>query len=408
MILVLGVGIVGKAVIDFLKNKANVCFYDDKIKSLPDIPSFESWDNIKLVVASPGIALEHDMMQEAVRRNIKITNDIEIFLNQEQNGVKIGITGTSGKSTTCALLAHVLSSYDKNIDKDRGKNKVLIGGNFGVSPLRFLLDNQKADYYILELSSYQLELMDINLLHDLDFGIITNIYPSHLDRHGSFDDYIGAKCKILSAKNKLLGYCPLFNNWDLPKANIPSILPDSPLFEREEYQYCWGIIDKILDYFNLDKNIALKAAQTYQVLPFRQQIISSSPIMIINDSKSTNAIAAKQAVKNIKGPLCWVAGGAGEIDQLQWQDLDLSKENIKYVYISKSAIGLQKVLDELNIQYHIEPNLENATKNAYKFALENNLTLLFSPGYQSFDEFKNFEERGMKFNEYIQKLQSLK
>jgi|GEM_PF-3073427 len=406
MILVLGVGVVGKAVIEYYKNKSEVCFYDDKVNEYLGVPRFKSWDNIDLVVASPGIALRHDMMQEAIRRGIKITNDIEIFLRANISGKKIGVTGTNGKSTTCAMLQHVLKGYSIN---GRAAS-VQIGGNFGVSPLDFLHTNNAesalecADFYVLELSSYQLEIMSVEELHMLDIGVITNIYPSHLTRHGDFDDYVSAKCKILSAKNKILGHCNLFNDWDFPKAQIPEVLPDSLLFERIEYKYCWGIVNMVLDLFGLDKTKALEFGKTYESLAYRQQVVQTNPITVINDSKSTNSVAALLALKNMRGAFCWLAGGAGQSDWSKLHDYlasDVARGNIKRVYLTAENNDLIAVLKNAGVEYILEPNFDVAVKNAYEFALANNLTLLFSPGYQSFDRFKNFEERGAIFNSHF-------
>ncbi len=409
MILVLGVGVVGKSVIEYFRGKAPICFYDDKIQYVPDVPRFESWDNVDLVVASPGIALKHDMMQEAIRRGIRITNDIEIFLHHKKVGIKIAITGTNGKSTTSAMIEHVLS----RCEVDGRPAKVCIGGNFGVSPLEF----PDADYYVIELSSYQLELMNIEDLHHFDIGIITNIYPNHLSRHGAFDDYVSIKCKIFGAKYKVLGFCDLFQDWDLEsmqrseqneqgsyfkRAIMPKVLPDAILFERVEYKYCWGIVNQVLDILGLDKQRALEIAKDYLGLPYRQEIVKTNPITVINDSKSTNGIAAKQAISNIKDPICWIAGGAGTSE---WGDLSLFSQIIKRVYICAENPELIAALDDAVIEYRISSDsFERIVERAYEFASLNKLTLLFSPGYQSFDKFKNFEERGAIFNEIIHKI----
>lgn len=398
MILVLGVGVVGKAVIEYFQGKQPVCFYDDNIDFLEDTQFFKSWDDIDLVVVSPGVELRHHMMQEAIRRNIKITNDVEIFIEHQHYGKKIAITGTNGKSTACALLQNVLEGCEYN-----GKKiKSLIGGNFGVSPLTFLTNNEEADFYIIELSSYQLELMDPIKLHAFDVGIITNIYPNHLNRHGDFDDYVSAKCKILGAKHKLLGKCDLFKDWEFKQARLPDVLPKSDLFKKEEYQYCWNIIENVLEIFDIDKNAALAKAVTYAPLPYRQELICTEPIKIINDSKGTTPIATLQAIKNVEGAMCWIAGGYNDSDR-DWSELVKFADKLKKVYLAFNNQELIEILINLNIDFIIEPNLELAAKGALEFALENKLTVLFSPGYQSFNEFKNFNERGAAFNGYIKK-----
>lgn len=406
MILVLGVGIVGKAVLNYFKSKGKcsenedgeICFFDDCVKIIPGATFFDwldvdAWNKIKLVVASPGFALNHDIIQEAIRRQISITNDIGIFLNQHRKGINIGITGTNGKSTTCAILKHVLG------------DRASVGGNFGISPLDF----DESEFYILELSSYQLELLEKNELGNLTIGAITNIYPNHLARHGSMNDYISAKCRIFSAKHKFLGHCELFNTWEFPKAKLPEKLPNSPLFEKEEYKYCWGMIEMILQQLGIDIEEARLKAASYECLPFRQQVITTAPITIINDSKSSNSIAAQQALSNIDECLCWIAGGAGNSDWSNFcaykkQESQAPKSKIKKVFIcGESQKELVDLCKEFGMEYEIYDELESATKAAIQFAINSKLVLLFSPGYQSFDQFKNFEHRGAQFNEYVKK-----
>lgn len=390
MILVLGVGIVGRAVIQHFKNLGHdVCFFDDNVKAFEDIQFFNTWDKVDLVIASPGIALSHDMMQEARRRNIKITNDVEIFLQENPDGIKIGITGTNGKSTTCALLKHILGE------------RAEIGGNFGVSPLQF----KKSEYYIIELSSYQLELMEPESLHLLDYGLITNIYPNHIARHGSFEDYTSAKCKILNAKNVLLGHCDFFADWEFHKAAQPQTLPDAELFQHKEYQYCWAMIEYIINALGLNIQDACEQAKSYKTLKYRQEEIATKPVKVINDSKSTNAIAAQQALDNFNEPVCWIAGGAGSSD---WSQLANHTQNVKKVFVYTPELAeLINALESTGLEYETYTGLEAATEAAFEFAKLNKLTLICSPGYPSYGEFKHFEERGAFFEKCINKLVQL-
>lgn len=387
MILVLGVGIVGKAVIEYFKNE-KICFFDDQVKVFNNVEPFSNWNDIKLVVVSPGIGLKHDMVQEAVKRNIKITNDIGIFLENNKKGIKIGITGTNGKSTNCALLKHALGE------------KASIGGNFGVSPLSL----PESEYYILELSSYQLELLDPKKLALLDLGIIINIYPHHLERHGSFDDYVSIKCKILSAKKKILGFCDVFDTWNFEKAVMPEKFPENVLFENIEYKYAWGVVQKALSILNFDQKKGLENAKSYKVLPFRQEVILNNPITIINDSKSTNSIATKFSITNMKKRCCLLAGGIGNDD---WDFLKDFKEKFIKIFIYGNCKNLKEAVKKNNIEFQdCGDSFEEAAQNSIAFCLENRVDLLFSPGHQSFDMFKNFENRGNVFNEIVKKATS--
>lgn len=391
MVLILGKGVVGRAAIEYFRNKTPICVYDDNA-TVEDELAFKSWEDVNLVIASPGLPLSHHMIQEAIKRKIKITNDIGFFLTNWP-GIKIGVTGTNGKSTLCALLKDVLSA--------NGKHSVFLGGNYGVSPLT---SDNSFDYYVIEVSSSQLETLEEKELNEFDTGIITNISPHHLNRHGSFENYINIKKKMLHAKNKILGFCDVFDSWEFTKAIMPLEFPQSNLFKQKEYQYNWAIVNAVLDILNLDKTKALEIGSIYQNLKYRQEIILESPITVINDSKATNPAAAICALNNIETNCCWIAGGASieqwDKDIIKFEKI---KDKIKKVYLINHNIELIDILEKFNIEYYVA-DLESATKESFAFACENNLTLLFSPGYQSFDKFKNFEERGGVFNEYIKKL----
>lgn len=385
MILVIGVGVVGRAVISAFPGK--VCFYDDKIKQIDGVPFFSSWDNISLIALSPGIGLDHDLLQEGLRRDIPITNDIGLFLNQNRPGIKIGITGSNGKSTTCSLLAHVLGE------------RASLCGNIGVSPLSV----KDSDFYILETSSFQLEVLEKRFLKNLDLGIITNISPTHISRHGSFEDYLNAKMRIFSAKKFFVGIDDFFKDLEVDKVEMPLVFPNNIIFNNMEYKKAWAIVVKVLDYLNVNIDQALIKAESFKPLKYRQEPILIKPIKVINDSKATNFGAVKCAFNNIEGKIVWIAGGSGSFEEDEFNKL--SCENVlKAFVIGEESSQFISALNKSGVENEYAKFLDLAVVKAYNYALENNATLILSPGFASHDQFKNFEDRGFVFNSLVQGL----
>ena len=193
---ILGLGLSGLAAARVLLNsKANIFVFDDK-KEKPSIIkksnwinyNYWPWESIKTLVVSPGIPInnkeKHNAIKLAIDNKVKIINDIDLFVEIYPKAKIIGITGTNGKSTTAALLFHILKF---------NKIKSVICGNFGI-PACSINDPGENGVIILELSSYQL---DGAKSLSLDIATIINITPDHLDYHESFDRYVSSKLKII-------------------------------------------------------------------------------------------------------------------------------------------------------------------------------------------------------------------
>ena len=227
---ILGAGLSGMAAAKILSNsKADIFVFDDK-KDKPDFIRKKSWKNYNLwpwktltaLVVSPGIPInaknKHLAIQYAIKNKVKIINEIDLFFETKPEAKIIGITGTNGKSTTVALLFHILKF---------NKIKCVIGGNYGF-PACEIKDPGKHGIIILELSSYQL---DGAKKLSLDLATITNITKDHLDYHETFKKYKLSKLKILNflkengtfildADNKLLN--EMVNKKKLKSKNIRS------------------------------------------------------------------------------------------------------------------------------------------------------------------------------------------
>ena len=193
---ILGLGISGRSVINFLKkNDVKIFVWDDDEKIRNDfkisktiLSNFNEVINLKkieLLFVSPGISLKHPIISLAKKNNISIIGDLDIFwenLHKDSDKV-IAITGSNGKSTVCSIINHLLT---------RSKKKSSLGGNIGI-PVLNLKPALDSITYVLEVSSYQLELMK---KIKPNIAILTNLSSDHLERHGTYKDYVKSKEKI--------------------------------------------------------------------------------------------------------------------------------------------------------------------------------------------------------------------
>ncbi|MGL4226952.1 MAG: Mur ligase family protein, partial [Rickettsia sp.] len=191
---IFGLGKTGMSVYEELQDKYDVIVYDDLKanrdifeelfgKSLIVALSDSRWQNLDKMVLSPGVPLTHEVVRIAHRFNISITSDIDLLFAKSKSLNFIAVTGTNGKSTTAALISHILNSNGLDYP---------VAGNIGVPALK--AKNSK-DGYVLELSSFQLDLVKT---FTAKIAVLLNITPDHLDRHQDMTGYIAAKSKIFA------------------------------------------------------------------------------------------------------------------------------------------------------------------------------------------------------------------
>jgi len=416
-ILVYGLGKSGLSAFNFLKNKSDVFLYDDfffKSKNSNLAKRLVSHkkilnSNFDKIILSPGIDINKCKLSKFLKKNYdKIYTDLDIFSYFFKNNC-ITITGTNGKSTTCQLLYEVL--LNQKID-------VKLVGNIG-NPILSVKNIKKKTIFIIEASSYQLEYSKI---FRSKYSIILNLSPDHIERHRTINNYVKAKFKLL--KNQLKGNIALVKKEDpliikelklnkfkckIIKVNtkknydfLKKIKNDYLLTEtnRENLSFIM-IISKIL---NLKKNTLIRTIQNFKGLKYRQQIIFKNKyLVIINDSKSTSfssSLAVLKAYPNIH----WLLGGVHKKGDKFTLQNKYFRNVIGYIYGTDKSFFTKKL--NKKIKYQNFDNLKDATKKALKNIKKNkfiNQTLLFSPCAASFDNFKNFEDRGFYFNKLIKK-----
>ena len=342
--LIFGYGVTGQSFDRYLTNKGLEFDIYDKITleqknsfaTLPDIRKLESYEMIYL---SPGINLKKLYPDEELNK-VNYKTDVDIFF-EENRSFKVGITGTNGKSTCCMHLNQLLESSQ-------------ILGNFG----RPLLDaiHSKHAYSIIELSSFQLEKMKNN---HLDFGVLLNIAPDHIDHHGNLENYINAKNRILQSKQSTTQSNPFL------------------LFKEITGTKYLGDIQP-QDLINLPHRL--------------EKLKLNNKITIINDSKSTNTNSLKYAIEKFSRDSCHHLIVMGDPDKERYDFIEL--EGPKNIYIcGEHAEELDEKISHHN--KYIFQSLEDTLRFIKK--LSGTLEILFSPGHPSGQDYKNFEARGNHF-----------
>lgn len=440
---VLGLGKSGLATaLALQKNGAEVIAWDDTQESRKNaenkgiaIKPFDAsvLSALDMLVVSPGVPLTypkpHPVIAQAKELNIPLTGDLDLFYKAHQNVKFIGITGTNGKSTTTSLIGHILN---------QAKCEVTVGGNIGTPVLELEPISEKG-VGVLEVSSYQL---DINPQLKFKVALLLNITPDHLDRHGSFENYVQTKKKIFQHQNTndfaIIGIdspsCHAIAR-DLEqnakqkiiKLSIERVIPggyytqNGILFDgtskqirtildlkelpRLKGQHNWQnaaaayIACHVL---NIPEDQIIEGLKTFPGLVHRQEFVTSqNNIQFINDSKATNGEAAAKALVCFDN-IYWILGGLPKQDGLTATIPYFSK--IKHAFlIGKAAPEFAEELKGKVPFTHCEI-LENAILAAYKQATEDklsNATILLSPACASWDQYPSFEVRGNDFKKIV-------
>ena len=421
-ILIYGLGKSGVSSYKFLKNKADLYLFDDNIKKNIKLKSYLRLNtlkeiskiNIDKIIISPGIDISKCKLSKTLKKNSsKIYTDLDIFYSFYKNK-SITITGTNGKSTTAQILYEVLQDQ---------KYDVRLIGNIG-NPALSEKKITKHTIFVIEASSYQLEYSQI---FSSKYAAILNIAPDHIERHKNLKNYITAKFKLLvSQPNNATAFVnkndPLIikkidnNNLKQKIVKIDS-KKNNKIYNQIKNEYFLSsgnkenlsFVLKILKIFKLNNKILLKTLNKFKGLKYRQQIIfKNKNLTIINDSKSTSFASSENLLKNLNY-VYWILGGIPKkSDQFKLSKKHCKnfkayifskhhkefKKNLKNKIIVKNLKDLKDILNEIFLDIK-------------KKKLEKNI-ILFSPAGASFDNFKNFEDRGLYFNKLIKKFLNAK
>jgi UDP-N-acetylmuramoylalanine--D-glutamate ligase len=386
-----------------------------------DLTQFDS------LVVTPGLPLNrHPIAQRAREAGVEIIGDIELFARARAElppHKVVGITGTNGKSTTTALVHHILKTAGV---------PTTMGGNIGLPILAQdpLTPNDKGvGVYVLELSSYQI---DLTKSLDCDVAVLLNITPDHLDRYDSFEAYAASKARLFDMQSA--GHVGIFNEGDQQVWQLTDAIDlDVWEYKGEALRYIEflsdarepadaepGSFQKLLPalqgphnavnasmaflaakQFIEDEKIIDRGLMTFTGLPHRmERIREKAGVLFVNDSKATNPTATAPALAAFER-VRWICGGQAKTDKLA--ECAPHFGHVRKAYTIGEAGELFASLLSPHMDVAQCQTLERAVGEAAAEAVSGD-TVLLSPACASFDQFRDFEDRGDQFRALVERL----
>jgi UDP-N-acetylmuramoylalanine--D-glutamate ligase len=393
------------------------------------------------IIKSPGIPDKADIIVKAKAKNIPIISEIE-FASRYTHAKHVGITGTNGKTTTTLLCYHILQKAGFNVG---------LGGNVGKSYARQVAENN-FDYYVLELSSFQL---DDTYTFAPNIAILCNITPDHLDRYNyEFQNYIDSKFRIAMNQNKddFFIYCAddeitvenlsthKIEAQKLPFSYYQTLDEGAYISEKELYlldnrnnnlnnnlnnnpnnnyltmftndfalkgihnSYNSMAAAIAANVLNIKKDIIRESLMDFENVEHRLEFVASiGGVEFINDSKATNVNSTWYALESMEKPVIWIVGGVDKGNEYETL-LPMVKEKVKVIV----CLGLDNTKIHTAFGKHVDLMLNTtsaieAVKVAQRFASKGDVVLL-SPACASFDLFANYEDRGCQFKAAVKNL----
>jgi UDP-N-acetylmuramoylalanine--D-glutamate ligase len=345
-------------------------------------------EGIEVVIKSPGVSNDAPLVTAARERGIPVWSEVELGARLLDNPI-LGVTGTNGKTTTSELLGAMLDAP--------------VAGNVGRALTELVGEVPAGGWIVCELSSFQLE--DI---HELRPGIavLLNLEPDHLDRHGTFEAYRDAKLRIFE------------NQTPEDTAVVPRGFAETGAARRIEFSGDDALPaePRIPGAHNRENAAAATAAaraagvpdgriaealRDFRGVPHRlEEVGEVDGVRYVNDSKATNAAAARRAIASYDAPLHVILGGLGKNESYALLAADLRTKGARAYLIGAAAGELAAALES---PYELSGDLASAVRAATAAAGPGEIVLL-SPACASYDQFENFEQRGDEFRRLVEAL----
>ena len=425
--LVVGLGATGLSIARYLRrNDINAMFFDSR-ENPPGMDELdEIWPDaqvllgdvklpkgVKRIIASPGISDSHPLLAKALKKKLEVVSDIELFA-RDAEAPFVAVTGSNGKSTVTTLLYYMCRA---------GSRDVLAGGNLG-EPALDLLQQEKPDVYILELSSYQLHRTK---KLPAKVAVLLNISPDHLDWHADEDEYRESKYRVYrEAETAVVNrddeiasqraqHCDgvITFGLDLPESGHYGMrVADGETFLARGETLLLAVSDLAMygahnqlnalaalaagELVGLDVAAMLQVLVEFPGLPHRMQFVARvGAVDYINDSKATNVAAAIASVESVDNMLVLVAGGDGKGSDFTALANAVDGKLRGAVLIGADAEKIAHALDTV-MPVHFAENMDAAVNMAATCA-ETEDTVLLAPACASFDQYDNFKARGDAF-----------
>jgi UDP-N-acetylmuramoylalanine--D-glutamate ligase len=422
--LVVGLGKTGVSVVQWLVARGESVVVNDSRKTPPGIDqiielgrtvsmSFGGFDarlldGVDRVVVSPGVSLREEIIQEARRRELPVIGDIQLFADVSSAPI-VAVTGTNGKSTVTTLIAAMLSGAGYIVHA---------GGNLG-EPALNLLQRPTPDYYVLELSSYQLE----STSHlPLSVAVILNVTPDHMDRYADMAEYASAKARIFShaavavanADDRTVAEMPVGNARRVTFSSYAdgadyAIAEDSITVRGQKVLAVSdiGIPGKhnalnalaavaVCDSLGLSFESMRKSLREFRGLPHRMQVVAEHKgIRFVDDSKGTNVGATVAALEGLTEQVVLIAGGDGKNQDFSPLRSAVAGRVRQAVLIGRDRAAVAAAMDGA-CPVALAADMTEAVALAARQAKAGDIVLL-SPACASLDMFKDYADRGNAF-----------
>ncbi len=412
--LIYGFGKSGISSLKYLKKKNRCFIFDDDKKKIKN--KYKKFfiskskllnNNFDYIVISPGININRCQLSNYLKKNQKkVITDFDIFYKFNPEVLTITITGTNGKSTTSKLLYDILKKHHYD---------TRLAGNIG-NPILEEKRVTKNTIFVIEASSYQLAY---SKYFKSKFSIIINISPDHLERHNTVKNYVLSKLKCVIRQNE--NDIAIIANTNLLKDLLRTKNIKSKIIYLSKNKYAYlknklsndnfknstnfqnlNFLFELSKHMKLNLKTVIKTINKFKPLKFRQEVIHQSKYLkIINDSKSTTLSSTVPFLESNE-KIIWILGGLFK----KGDKFNLNKKYFKnleaYIYGKDRQVFLK--LFKNKIKVNLSKDLRNTLKLIPNLKdKKTKVTVLFSPSAASFDQYKNFEERGRQFNMLIKR-----
>ncbi len=369
---------------------------------LKDINSFD------IIFRSPGIPYLTPAIQKAIKKGLVVSSQTKLFFDEIANAksaaksakpVIVGVTGTKGKGTTSTLISQMLKN---------AKYKVVLAGNIGRPMIETLAAAKKADYVVLELSSFQLQDMDASP----DIAVVLDIFPDHLDVHKDLREYYAAKANIGRFQKKsgrIFFYAT--NAGSVRIATKSPARKHAVTPKQDNLRKNFEMAAAVARTCGCSGSVIEKTLKKFTGIEHRLELVKKiKSITFYNDSAGTNPVATAAAILSFKEPIVLIAGGKDKGLSYAPLAAALKKSSVQHVILfgenkAKIALGIKSTKRPITMASNLKEALKIAFDRAKELATQKeSAMILFSPAAASFDMFTSYKERGEIYKKMVNAL----